>query len=293
MLIFVIMEFLKKKEFDSFKYEEIEHKKYMITNEQTISFRLFLKEDKTDDWRTIFCKGDKYGNRNLNVFISPYSTNINFRFSTNKKINDGFNSKLFLKSNNWYHILFILKKDSISLFIDKIEDTRFEITSNIIFNEDPLYIGAVPWSFGIVGFIEKFRIYQRSFDIEEIKKFDFFKIELKITDLGKSFQKLLQNHLFCDYTIVLNSFEIQCHQNILACRSKFFLKLFQSKMKDSNENSIILNEFEDKLMKILINFMYTDFLEIENCSNEDLIELMNIGKFLEIENISNLIEDKI
>ena len=120
---------------------------------------------------------------------------------------------------------------------------------------------------------------------------DFDKEE--VSTLGKSFQTSLENGLLSDYEIITNSSKIKCHRIILASRSKFFLNLFQSNMIDSNENSITLTDFDDNLIKIAIEFIYTDTLKTKKCSGAELIELMNVGNYLEIQNFSNIISNKI
>eukprot|EP01080_Neovahlkampfia_damariscottae_P010954 gene10954-3662_t len=110
--------------------------------------------------------------------------------------------------------------------------------------------------------------------------------------LSSSLRFVYKTELFSDYKIIINSRTIPCHKVILACRSSFFLALFQSQMQDANNSSIHLKDFNDKAVKKCVEFMYTNLLD-DVYSKEELIELMNVGSFLGVENISSSIAEKL
>ena len=86
-----------------------------------------------------------------------------------------------------------------------------------------------PWSPGIIGEISKFRIVPKALIFVEISSIeDLEQEDDPISTLGKSFQNLFETGILSDYKIIRKTCKFDCHRNILACRSKFFLNLFQS-----------------------------------------------------------------
>eukprot|EP01080_Neovahlkampfia_damariscottae_P001683 gene1683-452_t len=258
----------------------------------SILLRIFITQDFTGKWRNLFHKGNSDQERTFATWLSPNTNTLHCRISTTHNKNDGFNSKSVLKINQWYTVAFVLSDDTYSLYIDNILDTCYKLPGKVIFNNGPLYIGKNPWYNGFVGKMSEFKIYSKA--ITNFQSDDLENLEdEKISSLGNSLNLLLQTSMFSNYKIILNSEEIKCHRSLLAVRSKFFLKLFESKMEDSKNDFIELKDFEDKLMKIAINFIYTDVLKTKGCFGSDLIDLMNIGNFLEIDNFSKKISQKI
>eukprot|EP01080_Neovahlkampfia_damariscottae_P001682 gene1682-451_t len=278
------------------------HNNQVITphnnSEQTIMMKIYITQDFTGVPRNLFHKGNIDRERTFATWLAPDSNTLHCRISTNSTVDDGFNSKIVLKKNQWHKLTFILKDDTYSLYVDDVLDTCHKFVGKVIFNNGPLYIGKDPWYTGFVGKIADFTMYSKAMTQLESNEFDNLEEE-KVSSLGNSLGALLVNSSFTDYTIHLKSTEIKCHRTLLIARSKFFLKfkfflkLFESKMEDSKNDFIELKDFEDKLMKIAINFIYTDVLKTKGCSGSDLIDLMNIGNFLEIDNFSKKISQKI
>jgi hypothetical protein len=113
------------------------------------------------------------------------------------------------------------------------------------------------------------------------------------TSDSPNFQQFLDKKMFIDYEIVLSSHRIPCHRLVLASKSDFFHTMFQNMMAGSNHRSIEFKEFPDELMKKTINYMYTGKLDTSELDGEELVELLNITKYLGIFGVYSMIKERI
>ena len=72
-------------------------------------------------------------------------------------------------------------------------------------------------------------------------------------------------YTLCDFTVESENWKISCHRSILKHRSDYFKIFFSESFKQ--ENSLILDEMEEKIVFELIKYFYTSEinLSIENC----------------------------
>ena len=81
-----------------------------------------------------------------------------------------------------------------------------------------------------------------------------------------------QNYL-CDITLVAKEGrEFKAHRNVLSAVSPFFVKLFQSEMKEKEEGIIRFEEISASTLEDVLEFIYTGHVEIDDERNaKDLI----------------------
>ena len=77
----------------------------------------------------------------------------------------------------------------------------------------------------------------------------------------------------CDITLVAKEGkEFKAHRNVLSAVSPFFVKLFQSEMKEKEEGVIRLEEISASILEDVLEFIYTGHVEIHDVqSAKDLI----------------------
>ncbi|KAJ5070196.1 kelch-like protein [Anaeramoeba ignava] len=68
---------------------------------------------------------------------------------------------------------------------------------------------------------------------------------------------------------------INCHKAILSCRCDYFQALFQSKMKEYQENKVYFNDISSNIMENIIDYLYTGNIPI---NSENAIELLISSK---------------
>ena len=77
----------------------------------------------------------------------------------------------------------------------------------------------------------------------------------------------------CDITLVAKEGkEFKAHRNVLSAVSPFFVKLFESEMKEKEEGVIRLEEISASILEDVLEFIYTGHVEIhDEQSAKDLI----------------------
>lgn len=85
---------------------------------------------------------------------------------------------------------------------------------------------------------------------------------IPIITLSQSLYDAYQNpkETFADITIIINDENILVHKSILCARSNVFKAMFNSNMKESNTNKIIIDDISTDAFKELIKFIYTDVI---------------------------------
>ncbi|KAJ5068492.1 pep-cterm sorting domain-containing protein [Anaeramoeba ignava] len=114
---------------------------------------------------------------------------------------------------------------------------------------------------------------------------------------------------FSDFEVicVLNETQkttIKCHKSILSVRSDYFKSLFRSKMKEYQENRIILEDVSPTIFEIVLEYFYTGKIKItlENAIDillfsskyliEDLVQLSSqfVSKNLQVEYVVDILK---
>ncbi|KAJ5079372.1 hypothetical protein M0811_04393 [Anaeramoeba ignava] len=106
-------------------------------------------------------------------------------------------------------------------------------------------------------------------------------------------QNQKENESYFDFEIICeqNQTSFKTHKSILSSRSQYFKSLFNSKMKEYQENKLILKDVSSSILSSILNYLYSGKIEInlENAieilifSSKYLIdELINVtSKFIE------------
>ena len=92
-------------------------------------------------------------------------------------------------------------------------------------------------------------------------------------ELMKRLNMQRRQDCLCDITLVAKEGkEFKAHRNVLSAVSPFFVKLFQSEMKEKEEGIIRFEEISASILKDVLEFIYTGYVEIhDEQSAKDLI----------------------
>ena len=90
--------------------------------------------------------------------------------------------------------------------------------------------------------------------------------------LRRNMATLLANSVDADFTICVGDEKLKCHKVVLVARSSYFRGLFQSGMRESQSNSVTLDDASPVLYRQLLQFLYTAHLDVAELSF-DLLQL--------------------
>lgn len=129
-------------------------------------------------WRSVLFKGsDDSSNwvgtarRTPSIWLFPDDNRVYFRVSTDRNRDEGGSSKATLPVSRWSHLAYVKNGRRLSLYIDGQLDTEVRLAgSEILPNDDPLYLGANPWHEGFNGALGEFRIYGLALGPDEVRR---------------------------------------------------------------------------------------------------------------------------
>ena len=93
--------------------------------------------------------------------------------------------------------------------------------------------------------------------------------------LLQGFSKLYKDQEFVDITLVVDGQEFQCHKNVLAISSPFFMALFSTKMSESGQEKITLKEIDRLTMALVLDYIYTGEVFLTEETVQDLLSAAN------------------
>ncbi|KAJ5080088.1 pep-cterm sorting domain-containing protein [Anaeramoeba ignava] len=82
-----------------------------------------------------------------------------------------------------------------------------------------------------------------------------------------------QNESYFDFEIICeqNQISFKTHKSILSSRSQYFKSLFKSKMKEYQENKLILKDVSSSILSSILNYFYSGKIEI---NSENAVEIL-------------------
>ena len=95
-------------------------------------------------------------------------------------------------------------------------------------------------------------------------------------------EQSMKANIFSDLCIESGSIRICVHCMVLACYSPFFEKLFQPEMQELYKDTVELNDLNGESVKIVVEFMYTRSITIEN---KNVFDILATAHFLEMNEV--------
>uniref|UniRef100_A0A7E4V3V1 BTB domain-containing protein n=1 Tax=Panagrellus redivivus TaxID=6233 RepID=A0A7E4V3V1_PANRE len=103
--------------------------------------------------------------------------------------------------------------------------------------------------------------------------------------LVKHIAKLYLNEEFSDVTIIVGDIQISAHRVILAQRSEYFKTMLKCGLSESTTNRIELHETPFNAFKLVLEWMYTDSIDISTYDNAlDVLRLAHMYQIPELVN---------
>ena len=166
-------------------YITVPHNKMFSSNQFTITFFVYFYNDPTS-----FSKGARYcpivmkGKDDLfakqyqrapGIFYDKQGKNLLVFVKTGNDESaegEGFTSKSRLTPQKWYHIAVVKTETSSILYVNGIKETELVLKGAFQDNDQPLYIGNVPWLKNDCAFpflIDEMRYYNKAVDKDYIQ----------------------------------------------------------------------------------------------------------------------------
>ncbi|KAJ5067361.1 pep-cterm sorting domain-containing protein [Anaeramoeba ignava] len=116
---------------------------------------------------------------------------------------------------------------------------------------------------------------------------NYLNLEKLSNDLKNLFQNENQNESYFDFEIICeqNQTSFKTHKSILSSRSYYFKSLFNSKMKEYQENKIILKDVSNSILSSILNYFYSGKIEI---NLENAIEILIFSSKYLIDELINV-----
>lgn len=131
---------------------------------------------------------------------------------------------------------------------------------------------------------------ERSFkDVWALKVFSQ-RVKVKEGQLTNNMKEMLDQEAFCDVTFRVEGKEVKAHKCILCARSEHFRAMLTAGMRESYNESIEIPDISYRVFLKLLEFIYTDHLEIKQGTAEEILTVANM--FL-LERLKNLCEDSL
>eukprot|EP00966_Prymnesium_polylepis_P243807 5638525-Prymnesium_polylepis.1 len=109
--------------FDGSNLMEVPHIPAMMANDLTVSFWMYLLEDSTNSYRTIFRKAHAASDMTPALMLLPNDRRLHMRIGTTLTAVTGFDSTAVIPLRRWTHVAYVLKGGSaLSLYVNGVKD---------------------------------------------------------------------------------------------------------------------------------------------------------------------------
>ncbi|KAJ8540735.1 hypothetical protein ON010_g12493 [Phytophthora cinnamomi] len=219
----------------------------------SLSFWVFLTEDSTGSFRTLFFNGDgRHEQRTPSAWWMPNERRLVLRVSTNSSTDVGLDSGEELPLNQWIHLGFTFLNCSgksalveesqlpsscarnqsrgdnwlysYAFYVNGLLDTEVRIHDPVVANDGPLHIGKGPWTDGMKGFSSNLKVFSAPISSEAMRKLYF-------ADLHN-----YENHASCERGDI---------ENVQAASAAQISYLSQCLKIKRNESSALSDDIED------------------------------------------------
>ncbi|CAF3372266.1 unnamed protein product [Rotaria sp. Silwood1] len=87
----------------------------------------------------------------------------------------------------------------------------------------------------------------------------------------QNLNEYLDSGIYCDLTFIIGCEKFLCHRIILASSSPYFQALLTHKFKENNLNSIELRDIEPQIFSLLLHYIYSGKIEIDNNNVQNIL----------------------
>ena len=108
------------------------------------------------------------------------------------------------------------------------------------------------------------------------------RLDEKSQDLLRYANKKRKQGLFNDVSIQVGNERFPCSRLVLSCYSAYFETMFETKMQEKYQNTIELQDCEEKDVKMLLDYMYGEEVAIDD---KNVFSALAAADYLQIENV--------
>jgi hypothetical protein len=87
----------------------------------------------------------------------------------------------------------------------------------------------------------------------------------------KNLNDYLDSGTYCDLTFIIGCEQFPCHRIILASSSPYFQALLTHRFKENNLNSIELRDIEPQIFSLLLHYIYSGQIELDENNVHELL----------------------
>ncbi|XP_051163640.1 uncharacterized protein LOC127283033 [Leptopilina boulardi] len=91
----------------------------------------------------------------------------------------------------------------------------------------------------------------------EINDVSTRKLDIHKNEISLKFLSLYEEKILTDFKIICKDKEFCVHKAILICQCDVFRVMFEHSMKESQENTVIINDFEPVIVELMIRYFYS------------------------------------
>jgi hypothetical protein len=181
--------------FDGRQLRKLASNSRLETGSLTVCVWVYMLEDSTGSWRTIFSKGSGPDELNPALLLYPDERRLHARLSPHAAENENSHGVLdstgLLPLRRWTHLALTSTGGVMRLYINGQLDGEAivgvtEQVPSLAGNNAALYIGRDPWRSGVKGYLDDFRWYNRVLIPAEIRSLTF----PSLTGIGADFVHL-------------------------------------------------------------------------------------------------------
>lgn len=109
--------------FDGVRLMEVAHSEALNSNDLSVSLWVYLLEDSTNSYRTIFRKAAEAADMTPTLMLLPNDRRLHVRLSTDLNVANGFDSTAVIPLRRWTHIAYVLKGGAtLTLYVNGVKD---------------------------------------------------------------------------------------------------------------------------------------------------------------------------
>ena len=155
--------------FDGSRMMEVPRTPDFESNDLTVSFWMYLLEDSTNSYRTIFRKAQHAADMTPTLMMLPMDRRLHVRIATTGTVTTGFDSTAVIPLRRWTHVAVVIKGGAaMTLYVNGVKDcpvlgsnrhcaigcppggaTYAWDEGEVLQNQGPLYVGGDPFMSGV------------------------------------------------------------------------------------------------------------------------------------------------
>ena len=110
-------------------------------------------------------------------------------------------------------------------------------------------------------------------------------LDKKAKDLLQCANENRKSGLFNDINIQVGNECFPCNKMVLSCYSTYFQTMFRTEMQERYQDTVELQGFDGKYIKMLIDYMYGEAIVIDD---ENVVQLLAAADYLQLQDVKDL-----